>query len=181
MVKVEDDLSSSRYKLDEKVSILDHTEILAPMAGIIKYVRVTTIGGVLKPGDEFIQISPIDDEIFAEIKINPADIGQLRVGLPVSLRLDAFDFSIYGKLEGKLRYISPDTLTEPGTNGQQQIFYRAQVAINDMSTQLGTKIRVNEIMPGMVVTADILTGHRTVLHYLLKPVYQAFDGALSQK
>ena len=181
MVKVEDDLSSSRYKLDEKVSILDHTEMLAPMAGIIKYVRITTIGGVLKPGDELMQISPIDEEILAEIKINPADIGQLRTGLPVSLRLDAFDYSLYGKLEGTLRYISPDTLTEPGANGQQQVFYRAQVAINEMSTQLESKIRVSEIMPGMVVTADILTGHRTVLHYLLKPIYKAFDGALSQK
>jgi adhesin transport system membrane fusion protein len=181
MVKVEEDLSSSRYKLDEKVNILDHTEMFAPLTGIIKYVRVTTIGGVLKPGDELMQISPIDEEILAEVKINPTDVGQLRIGLPVSLRLDAFDYSIYGKLEGTLRYISPDTLSEPAPNGQQQIFYRAQVAINDMSKQKGSKIRVSEIIPGMVVTADILTGHRSVLHYLLKPVYNAFDGALSQK
>ena len=181
MVKIEEDLSNSRYKLDEKTNVLEHTELSTPMAGIVKFIRVTTVGGVLKPGDELMQISPTDEEVLAEVKINPIDIGQVITGLPVSLRFDAYDYSLFGKLNGTLRYVSPDTLNEPGANGQQQIFYRAQVAIDEATAQPKSHIPIADIKPGMSVTADILTGKRTVLHYLLKPIYKAFDGALTQK
>lgn len=181
MVKIEEDLSNSRYKLDEKINVLEHTEIITPMAGIVKFIRITTVGGVLKPGDELMQISPTDEEVLAEIKIMPIDIGQVVTGMPVSLRFDAFDYSLFGKLNGTLRYVSPDTLSEPGPNGQQQVFYRAQVAIDDATAQPKSHIPITDIKPGMSVTADILTGKRTVLHYLLKPIYKAFDGAMTQK
>lgn len=181
LARLEDELTASRHKLDERQNILQHTDLVSPMDGVVKFVRITTVGGVLRPSDELMQISPADDELLVEIKINPADVGQLRLGLPVSLRFDAFDASIFGKLAGTLRYISSDTLSEQGGNGQSQTFYRAHVAI-DWSTRAPLqRIRAQDIKPGMTATADVLTGQRSILHYLSKPITRAFSGALMQR
>ncbi len=183
LARLEDEVTSSRYKHDERQNVLQHTDLDSPMDGIVKVVRITTLGGVLKPGDELMQISPVDDELLVEIKVNPSDVGQLQTGLPVSLRLDAFDSSIYGKLNGTLRYISPDTLSEPGANGQTQTYYRAQVALTwePGSASGAVRIRARDIKPGMTATADVLTGQRSILHYIAKPVTRAFSGALMQR
>ncbi len=183
IAKLEDDLSASRHKLAERKNTLEHTRLVAPMDGIVKYVRITTVGGVLKPGDELMQISPVDDELLAEIKVNPVDVGDLKQGLPVSLRFDAFDSSIYGNLKGELRYISPDTLSEQGSNGQTQVYYRALVTINwpASRTQGVHRIQLQDIKPGMTATADVLTGKRTILYYLAKPIVRAFSGALTER
>lgn len=183
LARLEDELTASRNKLDERHNVLLHTDLVSPVDGVVKVVRITTLGGVLKPGDELMQISPVDDEMLVEIKVNPADVGQLQSGLPVSLRLDAFDSSLYGKLSGTLRYISPDTLTEQGATGQTQTYYRAQVAIDwdAHATFADQRIRPQDIKPGMTATADVLTGQRSLLHYIAKPVTRAFSGALMQR
>ncbi|MFT3720299.1 HlyD family efflux transporter periplasmic adaptor subunit [Pseudorhodoferax sp.] len=183
IAKLEDELSTSRYKLDERQSILKHTDLVSPMDGIVKQVRVTTVGGVLKPGDELMQISPVDDELLVEIKVNPADVGLLKPGLPVTLRFDAFDASIYGSVHGRLRYISPDTLTEQAANGQTQAYYRAQVEIDWPETQRHPANRVQsaDLKPGLTATADVLTGRRSILNFLMKPIGRAFSGALTQR
>lgn len=183
VAKLEDEIGVSRLKLDERQNILSHTELRAPMDGVVKFVRITTTGGVLKPGDELMQISPTDDEMLVELKINPSDVTQLRVGLPVALRFDAFDASLFGKVHGHLNYISPDTLNEQGPNGQPQIYYRAQVKL-DWSTpsyRSNDRIEPQDIKPGLTATADVLTGYRTVLYYFAKPVIKAFSGALMQR
>lgn len=181
LAKLEDELTASRHKHAERQNVLMHTNLVSPMDGVVKVVRVTTVGGVLKPGDELLQISPVDDELLLEIKVNPVDVGLLRHGLPVSVRLDAFDSSLYGKLHGRLRYISPDTLSEQGANGQNQTYYRAQVALEWQDSPIAQRIRPSDIKPGMTATADVLTGQRTILHYLSKPVTRAFSGALMQR
>jgi adhesin transport system membrane fusion protein len=183
IAKLEDELAAGRAKLDDRKSILKNTNLLSPMDGIIKLVRVTTVGGVLKPGDELLQLSPADDELLIEIKINPVDVGDLKLGLPVALRFDAFDASTHGKVEGVLRYLSPDTLSEQGPGGQTLSYYRAQVAIdwNKTHQQLANRIKPADIKPGMTVTADVLTGQRSILAYLAKPVLRAFSGALTQR
>lgn len=183
IAKLEDELSTSRYKRDERQSILKHTDLNAPTDGIVKLVRITTVGGVLKPGDELMQISPVDDELLVEIKVNPADVGLLHPGLPVTLRFDAFDSSIYGSVHGALRYISPDTLSEQGPNGQNLTYYRAQVQPDWAATraQSANRIQPSDIKPGLTATADVLTGTRSILSYLVKPVSRAFSGALSQR
>lgn len=183
LAKLEDELSSARFKFDERESLLEHTVITAPTPGIVKVVRLTTVGGVLHAGDELMQISPTDSEVLVELKINPADVGSLQEGLPVALRFDAFDASLYGKRNGTLGFISPDTLNEQ-VGDQVQAYYRAHVRIMPCTPDPscpGERIRPADIKPGLTVTADITTGSRTVLHYLLKPVYKAFDGALSQR
>lgn len=178
VARLEDELSASGYRLEEKQNILRHTELTSPMDGVVKFVRVSTVGGVLRPGDELMQISPVDDELLLELKVNPADVGQLRVGLPVAVRFDAFDSSIYGILEGKLKYVSPDTLREEGADGKASIYYRALVHLNLVDAKQGSRrISARDIRPGMTVTADIRTGRRSILSFLMKPIERAFTGA----
>lgn len=183
VAKLQDELSASRYKRDERQSVLRHTDLISPTDGIVKLVRINTVGGVLKPGDELMQISPVDDELLVELKVNPADVGLLKVGLPVTLRFDAFDPSIYGNVQGRLTYLSPDTLTEQGNSGQFQIYYRAQVTLDWNATQKSgnQRLRPADIKPGLSATADVLTGQRSILNYLIKPVSRAFSGALTQR
>jgi adhesin transport system membrane fusion protein len=177
------DLASSRYKLDERRSILGKTVLTAPIAGVVKYLKLTTIGGVLRAGDELMQISPTEGEMVFEVKISPADIGQLSTGLPVSIKLDAFDYSIYGSLAGTLTYLSSDTLAEQGANGQTSAYYRAQVRLDAerAKTHPNPKLASVALKPGMTATVDIRTGQRSVLKYLAKPVYKAFSGAMNER
>jgi adhesin transport system membrane fusion protein len=178
--KLADELSSSHYKLEEQKSILDHATLSAPVAGIIKTMKVTTIGGVLRPGDELMQISPTDGGMVVEVKVNPADIGQLQVGLPAFVKLDAFDYSTYGNLPGTLTYISSDTLTEPGPGGQAATFYRARIHISP-ETRAGSRLAAIALKPGMTATVDVRTSSRSVLQYLAKPIFKAFQGALNER
>jgi membrane fusion protein, adhesin transport system len=180
ITRLEDELTTARQKLQERASILAHTQLTAPSAGIVKLVRLTTIGGVLRPGDELMQISPTDEESLVEIKINPADIGQLRTGLPVHLRFDAFDASQYGTVVGTLRYISSDTLSEQGPGGQAQTFYRARVAI-DWPASRSARIQSQDIKAGMTAAVDVLVGQRSVLRYLFKPIARSFSGAMNER
>lgn len=179
--KIAEELSSSRYKLEERQSVLNHTEINAPVAGVVKYLKVTTIGGVLRPGDELMHISPTDGDLIIEVKITPVDIGQLKIGLPVSVKLDAFDYSLYGALVGSLTYISSDTLLEQIGNGQSAAFYRAQIRLDSELNKANPKLASVAIKPGMTATVDIRTSSRTILQYLVKPIFKAFGGALNER
>lgn len=178
--KLEEELSSNRYKLEERQSVLDHTELTAPVAGVVKYMRVNTIGGVLRPGDDVMQISPTESEMVIEVKINPADIGQLKQGLPVAIKLDAFDYSIYGTLHGTLSYISSDTLSEQA-GGQTVTYYRAHVKLDAERNKTNLKLSNLRLKPGMTATVDIRTGSRSVLQYLAKPIFKAFSGAMTER
>ncbi len=181
VTKLEEELSSATYKLEERQSVLDHTDMVAPVAGIIKFLRFNTVGGVLRPGDEMMQISPTDGAIVVEIKVMPVDIGNLKLGLPVVVKLDAYDYSIYGTLKGDLVYISSDTLSDQGANGQNLTYYRAHVRIIEKRSQTNQKLASVEFKPGMTASVDVQTRRRTVLQYLVKPVTKAFGGALSER
>jgi adhesin transport system membrane fusion protein len=180
IAKIEEELSSAEYKLAERKSVLDHTDIVAPRAGVVKYLRVSTVGGVLRAGDELMQISPSNDDLVIEIKINPVDIGQLTVGMPVGVRLDAFDYTRYGVLRGELSYLSSDTLSEQGGDGQTAVYYRGQVRLPPAALSDNPRFSSVVLKPGMTATVDILTGKRSVLGYLMKPVLRGFSGALRE-
>lgn len=179
VAKLEDELSSQRHRLEERRSVLEHTDMSAPVAGIVKYLRVNTVGGVLRAGDELMQISPTESEMLIEARINPADIGQLDLGLPVQVKLDAFDYSVYGMLTGTLTYISSDTLVEQGANGQSTTYYRARIQLDRKQTN--PMLAKVELKPGMTSTIDIKTKTRSVLRYLIKPVIRTFSGALNER
>ena len=177
--KQAEELSTVQFQLEERQSILGHTELFSPVAGVVKQLKINTVGGVLRAGDELMQISPTQGEQVIEVKINPADIGQLKLDLPVAIKLDAFDYSSFGTLQGKLSHISSDTLTEQATNGQSSTYYRAQVRFD--APIVNPKLARVAIKPGMTATVDVRTGYRSILEYLAKPVFKAFGGALHER
>jgi adhesin transport system membrane fusion protein len=179
IAKIEEEITSQRSKLQERQSVLDHTEMQASLDGVVKSLRINTLGGVLRSGDELMQISPTSGGYIIEAKVNPADIGQLHVGLPVTVRLDAFDYSIYGNLHGELTYLSADTLSEQGPDGRSQVYYRAKVHLNDFAPS--SRIQADHVKAGMTASLDIRTGTRSVLRFITKPIMRAFSGALGQK
>jgi len=178
-VKLQDDLSSQVFKLEASKSILDHTQLIAPVSGVVKSLRMNTLGGVLRGGDELMQISPTEVDLLVEVKVMPSDVGMLSLGLPTSVKVDSFDYTIYGALAGKLSYISSDTLAEQGPNGQVTSTYKAR--INFDPAQVNPKLNLLDLKPGMTASVDIQTGSRSVLTYLLKPISKAFQGAASQR
>ena len=178
--KAEEELATTQQKLNERQSILNHTDLTSPVGGVVKYLRVNTIGGVLRPGDELMQIAPTDGGFFVEGRVTPSDVGSLKLGLPVTVRVDAFDYSIYGTLKGSLTQISPDTLSEQGSRGETNVFYRIQVRL-DADQSHNPRAQDIVIKSGMTTSLDIRTGERTVLQYLIKPIFKAFQGAMTER
>ncbi|MFY8081074.1 MAG: HlyD family efflux transporter periplasmic adaptor subunit, partial [Limnohabitans sp.] len=196
VIRLQEDISANQFKLNERQSLLDHSVLTTPVDGVVKFMRINTVGGVLRAGDELMHISPSTGGYIVEAKINPSDIGELRIGQPVSLKFDAFDYSVYGMLNGTLIYISSDTLTDSNASGATQAFYRVQVQIDpDMHSesvhtldsaaflpnQASHPLRLSDLKPGMTTTLDIRTRSRSVLQYLAKPVQKAFSGALHER
>lgn len=179
VVRLEEEISSNEFKLNERQSLLDHSVLITPVAGIVKVLRINTVGGVLRAGDELMHISPTESGQVIEAKISPSDIGELKLGLPVSIKLDAFDFGVYGMLKGQLSYISSDTLTEPGPNGSMQTYYRIQVQL-ETPPDLHL-LKLSDLKPGMTAALDIRTRSRSVWQYLTKPIQKAFSGALHER
>ncbi|MDP6969518.1 MAG: HlyD family efflux transporter periplasmic adaptor subunit [Gammaproteobacteria bacterium] len=177
---LEGQLASARFKLEERKSVLDHTVLVAPVDGVVKFLKVTTLGGVLRAGDELMHISPTDGDVVVEMKLQPVDIGQLKLGLPVTVKLDAYDPSIFGGITGELVYISSDTLTEQ-VGEQTMTHYRGHVRLDPQELQTNEKIQLDQLKQGMTATVDIRTGTRTVLEFMAKPIFRAFSGALIQK
>jgi adhesin transport system membrane fusion protein len=177
----EEELSSQRYRKDERRYMLGQTELSSPVDGVVKFLRVTTVGGVLRAGDEIMQISPTDGEPMMELKVNPADIAQLRTGMRANIRLDAYDYAIYGTLEGELVYLSSDTLSDQSPNGQTQTYYRARVRLLPQAIEANPKPHPIVLKPGLTATVDILTGHRSVMRYLIKPIARGLSGALNER
>lgn len=177
----EEEISSQRYRQEDRRYALAQTELTAPVDGVVKYLRVTTVGGVLRAGDELMQISPTDGESLLELKVNPSDIGQLSTGMRANIRLDAYDYAIYGALTGELVYLSSDTLQDQGPNGQPQTYYRARVRLLPQSVAANPKLQPIVLKPGLTATVDILTGHRSVMRYLIKPIARGLSGALNER
>jgi membrane fusion protein, adhesin transport system len=179
--KQEEEISSQRYRQEDRRYALAQTELTAPVDGVVKYLRVTTVGGVLRAGDELMQISPTDGESLLELKVNPADIGQLQTGMRANIRLDAYDYAIYGSMTGELVYLSSDTLQDQGPNGQPQTYYRARVRLLPNAVAGNPKLQPIVLKPGLTATVDILTGQRSVMRYLIKPIARGLSGALNER
>ena len=177
--KAEEELATTQQKLNERQSILDHTDLVSPVGGVVKYLRVNTIGGVLRAGDELMQIVPVDDALIVEAKVKPSDVAFLKPDQDVVIKIDAYDYTIYGSLEGKLTYISADTLNEDVKQGEQA-YYRVQVKTE--SPRFNRRPNENlQLQPGMTATIEIKTGGNTVLKYLLKPVIKTLNESLGER
>ncbi len=151
------------------------TDVRSPVRGIIKQIYINTIGGVVKPGEPIMDIVPLDDTLLVEARVRPQDVAFLRPGQNVMVKVTAYDFSIYGGLEGKLEQISADTI-----EGKQGEFYYL-VKIRTSKTYLEHNNEILPIIPGMIVQADILIGKKTILQYLMKPILKAKQNALTER
>ena len=178
--KTEEDLVTAREMLAQRSDALEDTEIRAPVDGIVKNVRLTTVGGVLRPSDEVLSIVPTGEELIVEAKMSPADIAYVRLGQLANVKFDAYDSGIYGSAIGRVIFISPDTLSEQRPGGEF-VYYRVHINVDTKRMKprhAGEKI---EIQPGMTATAEILTGRNTVWHYLTKPINKTLGEAMTER
>lgn len=177
--KVEEELVTAEQTLTQRLSALADTELEAPTDGIVKNVRLTTVGGVLRPSDEVLQIVPTGEELIVEAKVSPADIAYVQLGQSASVKFDAYDSSIFGSADGRVSYISPDTLSEQSPSGER-VYYRVHIRV-DTSTMRPRAGESITIQPGMTATTEILTGHNTILRYLLKPIIRTVDQSFGER
>jgi adhesin transport system membrane fusion protein len=154
------------------------TDIVSPVDGIVKSVLVTTIGEVVKPGGDMVEIVPIDDTLLIEVKVMPRDIAFLFPGQKAMVKFTAYDFAIYGGLDGKVLGISADSIVEKTAKGEQSYFL---VKVKTDKNYLEKGGRRGEIIPGMTTSVDILTGKKTIMDYLLKPILKAKSNALKER
>ena len=162
-------LSEGARGLEDRVK---HAEIRSPVRGTVKRLLVNTVGGVVQPGKEVVEIVPLDDALILEARVKPKDIAFLRPQQPAVVKFSAYDFSIYGGLDAVVEHISADTVTDDKGNA----FYI--VRVRTLESALGEGL---PIIPGMVADVDILTGRKTVLSYLAKPVLRAKANALTER
>jgi membrane fusion protein, adhesin transport system len=151
------------------------TDVRSPVRGTVKQVRVTTVGGVIQPGQDLVEIVPLEDTLLVEANLRPADIAFVRPGLPATVKISAYDYAIYGGLQGTVEGISADTIT----NEENESFYRVRVRTSQ--SHLGLAEAPLSIIPGMTAQVDILTGEKSVLDYLMKPILKARDNALRER
>ena len=165
-------LKEGQVGLRDRVS---RTSVTSPVKGTIKTLKVNTVGGVVQPGMDIVEIVPTEDTLLIEAKVLPKDIAFLRPGLKAMVKFTAYDFTIYGGLDGKLEHISADSIQDDKGNS----FYLVRVRTD--RSFLGDEKAPLPIIPGMMATVDIVTGKKSVLEYLLKPILRAKQSALRER
>lgn len=163
-------LTESTVGLEDRVN---RTVVTSPVTGTVKTLNVNTVGGVIQPGMDIVEIVPSEDTLLVEAKIAPQDIAFLRPDLHTVVKFSAYDFTKYGGLEGTLEHISADTTTDEEGNS----FYLVRVRTKETSLDKDNSL---PIIPGMTASVDIITGKRTILEYLLKPILSAQNNALKE-
>ena len=167
-----EDVSASAIALEDR---LRRTNVLSPVTGTINRLLVNTVGGVIQPGMDLVEIVPLEDTLVIEAKIKPADIAFIRPEQEAKVKFTAYDFTIYGGLEARVEHISADSIADEKGNS----FYLVRLRTN--KNFIGEEWNPLPIIPGMVATVDILTGKKTILAYLLKPVLRAKYMALREQ
>lgn len=163
-------LASLRQSIVQKEDQLTRTDIRSPVAGRVNNVNITTLGGVVQPGEAIMEITPIDDQLLIETKVLPRDVAFVAPGMPASVKITAYDFSIYGDLAGTVTQISEDTVEEDTPQGRED-FYKVMVKTD--RAYLERHGQHFPIRPGMVAQVDIESGRRSVLSYLIRPLIRA--------
>lgn len=167
LVKNDADLDAQIQAMAGKADQLDRATLYSPVRGVVKDIQVTTVGGVLQPGGKLMEIVPLEDKLLIETRINPRDIAYIRPGLPATVKVTAYDSSIYGNLNGNVEVVSPDTIQDEVQ--RDQFYYRVYVRTEhaELENRSGKRF---PILPGMVASVEIKTGQKTVMDYLIKPL-----------
>lgn len=182
---VKDDIAKAKTEYDSLEQVLfgykdrlDRTLLSSPAHGVVKKVNISTVGAIVRSAETIMEIVPLGDELLVEGKIQPNKIAFIDQSQQVNISISAYDPSIYGTLTGKIRYISADTIMERDQSGREQSYYRVVVKANEGGIKY--KGRDLPIIPGMQATVNIITGERTVLQYILKPLIKTKLNALKE-
>lgn len=170
-----DELRSLKEKMQGLKQRIVRSTIRSPVHGVVKQIDNTTIGGVIKPGGDIMQIVPLEDTLLIEARVSPKDIAFISPGQQATVKFTAYDYSIYGGLKGKVEYISADSVVDQ----KGDTYYLVQIRTN--RSYLGTAQKPLPIIPGMVTTVDIITGKKSIADYLLKPFLKAKYEALRER
>lgn len=178
LTKYEQELSTLKQEFTDKSVTLERAEIYAPVDAIVNNILITTKGAKLRAGDTLMELVPIDDLII-EAKLKPSEISFIKIGQKALVKLDAYDFSLYGSFDGEVKHISSDTILEKTAKGDEY-FFRVLVSLNgkEVFSKAGKKVT---ILPGMGGQIDIITGERTVLSYLAKPIIKTLDESFTER
>ena len=179
LTKTEEELSTRLQELEDKKVTLEHSSITAPVSGIVKNILITTQGAKVRPGDVILELVPSNDKLIIEAKFNPKELSFIRLGQKAAVKLDAYDYSIYGIFKGVVTYISPDSISERTQKGEE-FYFRVQVELDtkELIAKNGRKI---EISPGMSANIDIITGERTVFDYITKPIVKTLSESFQER
>lgn len=174
LTRLESELAQALEVLKGREDVMNRTSITAPVRGTVNNIRVTTRGGVIQQGAEIMTLIPLEDRLLVEVKIQPSDVAFIHPGLAATVKITAYDYSIYGGLSAQVEHISPDTLFDESKarNGRDSAAYY-KVYVRTDRAALEAHGRSLPIIPGMIASVDIKTGEKTVLSYLLKPVLKA--------
>lgn len=178
LTKYEQELSTLKQEFTDKSVTLERAEIYASVDAIVNNILITTKGAKLRAGDTLMELVPIDDLII-EAKLKPSEISFIKIGQKALVKLDAYDFSLYGSFDGEVKHISSDTILEKTAKGDEY-FFRVLVSLNgkEVLSRAGKKVT---ILPGMGGQIDIITGERTVLSYLAKPIIKTLDESFTER
>ena len=176
LVQAESELAQAKENMAMRADPVDRAVIRSPMRGIVKDIQINTVGGVVNQGQDILTIVPLDGKLLVEAYIRPQDVAFLSPGLPAVVKISAYDYAIYGGLEGKVTIISPDTMSNTSQTrandlklDPNQVYYRILVQTNNSNLK-DRNGKTMPIIPGMVATVDIKTGQKTVFEYLIKPI-----------
>ena len=178
MTKAQEDLDTELEQLRDHSQVLGEKNLFAPTDGKVNNILVTTIGGVVKPGEIIMQILPTSSDLIVEAKIKPVDIAYVKEQQDATVKLDAYDYSIFGAMNGTVIYISPDTLMEQTPKGEEP-YYRVQIKIT--GAEFSGRSDEIVIKPGMTASVDIKAQQRSVLSYLTKPITKTFSEGLGER
>jgi adhesin transport system membrane fusion protein len=178
--KTEEELASATEQLTQRSAILRGSELRSPTDGVIVAIKYNTVGGVLRAGDEVLQLVPTGDKLVVEARVSPTDIAFIRRGQNAAIKFDAYDSSIYGSADGTVTHISADTLSEETKEGVQT-YYRVLLTADPAKLRPRHEAEKIVLQPGMTSTAEIITGQTTVFNYLTKPILKTTGESLGER
>lgn len=173
--RVENEIAQLEDTITKLNNRVERLEVRAPTRGLVKGMQVHTVGAVVGSGQQIAEIVPVDEQMVVEAKVSTSDVGHIRVGQLVQVKVHSFDFVRYGMIEGTLESISPTTFIDK----MNKTYYRARVILRQ--PHVGENPKANLILPGMTVETDIMTGTKTVMDYLLKPIHVATANAMHER
>lgn len=164
------ELNKVRANLEIRKDQLARTVLLSPSRAIVNKVLITTIGGVAPPGEPILELTPLDDELRIEAEVLPKDIALVFPGMSATIKLTAYDYTVYGSFKGKVMHVSADTFEKPNVRDSEP-YYKVLIKLDTLAPT--AKLEEVEIRPGMLAQAELQVGKQTVLSYLIKPLFKA--------